>query len=334
MVMTTTSRAVITQPRRVEMQSVPLPALGPQDILVRARKSLLSSGTDRVCFRADFAPGTHWAQWIKYPFTPGYSMVGEVVATGSAVRSLAVGDRVATRAGYQTYAVAEESRSYRIPDGVSDEDAVWFALSAIAQHAVRRGAPQLGDHAAVIGLGPLGQLVARYAAVAGAATVWCVGGDETRLAAARHAGATTVTAAAARDRILEANGGVDVAYDVTGSPSVLAAASEYTAAGGTIVLVGDTPFPARQVVGGEVLRRSQTVVGVHDSHIQRAERTAVVRWPFRRNVGLFFDLVAQRRLDLAGLVTHRFPGGDVAGAFQRLDDDLTPTIGILVDWTE
>ena len=55
-----------------------------------------------------------------------------------------------------------------IPRGVTDEDATWFGLAKIAQNGVRRAEHRLGESVAVIGLGPVGQLVVQYLRLLGA----------------------------------------------------------------------------------------------------------------------------------------------------------------------
>jgi hypothetical protein len=51
-------------------------------ILVRTRKSLISTGTETICLGRKFAPGTHWDNWVKYPFATGYLHAGEVLEVG------------------------------------------------------------------------------------------------------------------------------------------------------------------------------------------------------------------------------------------------------------
>ena len=63
----------------VAVQRHPVPEVRSGEILVRLRRSLISTGTECICLQRNFAPGTHWDEWVKYPYRPGYSAVGEVV---------------------------------------------------------------------------------------------------------------------------------------------------------------------------------------------------------------------------------------------------------------
>ena len=64
----------------VDVQQQPVPAVQPGEILVRLQRSLISTGTECICLQRNFAPGSHWDTWVKYPFRPGYSAVVVVEA--------------------------------------------------------------------------------------------------------------------------------------------------------------------------------------------------------------------------------------------------------------
>jgi threonine dehydrogenase-like Zn-dependent dehydrogenase len=92
----------------------------------------------------------------------GYSAAGVVMAVGSDVHDIAVGDRVAC-AGAQCAHHAEvinvpRNLTVPIPDGLDFDAASTVTLGAIALQGVRRAAPTLGESFVVLGLGILGQL--------------------------------------------------------------------------------------------------------------------------------------------------------------------------------
>ncbi|MYU23647.1 zinc-binding alcohol dehydrogenase [Streptomyces sp. SID8352] len=333
------TRVLFTEPGRVELRREVLPELSGDDLHVRTRMSLISSGTERSCLLGEFERPSHWASWVRHPFAPGYSAVGEVIATGPTAARHRPGDRVVLRRSHQSHAVVSEGSVYPVPDEIGDEAATWFALSAIAQHAVRRTGVLFGKPVAVAGLGPLGQLVLQYAAVAGASEIFAVARGEARLDAATQHGATTVlsggieTATAAVTE-LTAGEGVGVAYDVTGAPDALAALAGLTRESGTLVLVGDTLWPGQQVLGGTVLRRAQTVIGIHDSDIPRATAGRHLWDTFAENVKLFFQLQAQGRMKVEDLVTHTFPAAEAEAAYKVVAAPDNDAIGVLLDWRE
>src|SRR3954449_12655246 len=108
-----------------EVQTIEEPALEPPtagQILVETTRTLISTGTEGIVLGRKFSPGTHWDNWVKYPFRPGYSHVGRVSAVGEGVSEFHVGDRVATRAGHTSHAQVRAAHAIKIPDQVSDDD--------------------------------------------------------------------------------------------------------------------------------------------------------------------------------------------------------------------
>ncbi|MCE0445440.1 hypothetical protein LT493_11670 [Streptomyces tricolor] len=79
-------------------------------------------------------------------------------------------------------------------------------------------------------------------------------------------------------------------------PTLWPALAGLTRETGTLVLVGDTAWPGQQLFGGAVLRRAQTVIGVHDSDIPRAPVGRHLRGTFAENVKLFFHLLSHERM--------------------------------------
>src|SRR4051812_45337505 len=241
---------VFTGDKRVELIEEPMPTPGPGQVLVETVCSLISTGTESTVFTRNFAPGTHWDDWVKYPFRPGYLHVGRVAALGAGVAGWKVGDRIASRSGHSSHSLVDvgstaagnrpelgdctpTNRGLRVPEGVADEDAAWMGLGKIVQVGVRAAAHELGEVVAVVGLGVLGQLVVQYARLMGASRVIAIDTSDMRLGQATASGAThvikgTATEALARVRAIaaEAGGadGADCVYDVTGHPAVLAQA--------------------------------------------------------------------------------------------------------------
>src|SRR5213076_3588027 len=90
-----TRQAVIAESLRVEVREVELPDPGPGQVLVRTAASFVSPGTELAVYT-----GTH--QWLKdpnlpdwkFPFRPGYSAAGTIVAVGSEVTGWSPGERV------------------------------------------------------------------------------------------------------------------------------------------------------------------------------------------------------------------------------------------------
>lgn len=287
-------------------------------VLLEARCSLVSTGTERRCFERDFAEGTHWDLWVKYPFRPGYSFVGVTPE----------GVRVCADAPHAQRAIVAKKDLLPVPDDVSDEDASWFALAAIAQHGLAQSGLEPGDTVVVVGAGVLGQLVAQLARAAGAGEVIVVARSRLRLDVAAGHGAKVVTASASdsSDAILSLTDGEGAAivFDVTGTESVLADAMKLSRRGGTVVLLGDVGDPGGQRIGSELLLADLHVVGAHIANVSTSER--------RRMAEEFFAAVGDGRLVVSDLITTRVRPEDAATMYASLGNGDPARLGVLFDW--
>jgi threonine dehydrogenase-like Zn-dependent dehydrogenase len=230
----------------ITVEDVPAPQLLPGCVLVRIEASVVSAGTERAS--AEFArkslvqkahsrPDLVREVFSKIqrdgifstlqavrsrldqPQSCGYSSAGTVVATGEGVTDLRPGDRVACAgAGFAVHAeIACVPRLLVAPVPFSDSgagseissaEAAFATLGAVALHGIRTAEARLGDRAAVIGLGLIGQLSVQLLKAAGC-TVLGVDIDPWRAAFARDLGADVVATspAAFRELCLEASGG-------------------------------------------------------------------------------------------------------------------------------
>jgi 2-desacetyl-2-hydroxyethyl bacteriochlorophyllide A dehydrogenase len=257
---------------------------------------------------------------VTYPFRPGYSFVG---ATGE-------GLRVCAHAPHAQRVVAGERELIPVPDGISDEEASWFALASIAQIGIAASGVAQGDPVVVIGAGVLGQLVAQLARAAGAGTVIVVARSRLRLDVALAHGATHVVAAEAanaRDEVLSLTGGNGAAavFDVTGSEPVLAEALRLARRHGTVVLLGDAGYPAEQRLGPELLLNGLRVIGAHFEHADASERRLMAEE--------FFTAVRDGEVVVEDLITSRARPEDAASLYASLADDDPARLGVLFDWS-
>jgi len=328
---------VFTGKNRIELWREPVPEPGPGQLLVATQKTLISAGTECICFQRHFEPGTHWDNWVKYPFYPGYSNAGRVLQVGEGVTAFQPGDRVATRMSHRQYFVLEAERALKIPAAVSNEEATWFGLAGIVQNGVRRAEHELGDKVVVIGLGPLGQLVVQYTRLMGAWEVIALDPAEQRLQKAAEHGAThtlDLSAEEAFDAVAELTEGrmADVVYDVTGHAAVFPAALRLARKFGKVLLLGDTGFPSQQHLTADVITRGLRIIGAHDSH-PPATVSDYAYWTHANMARLFFTYLQRGQMRVGDLITHRFSPEEAAQAYHLLTTDRAPTLGVIFDWT-
>src|SRR6516162_2472199 len=190
-------QAVVLEPFKVGVREVHLPEPGPGQVLVRTEASFVSPGTELAVYT-----GTH--QWLKdpnlpdwkFPFRPGYSAAGEVVAVGPGVEGLGPGDRVSYPGNHASAELLtltyERGKLWKLPAGLSADKAAMACVARYGLGAAIRVGLTLGRSAAILGLGVIGQFALRCLQAAGAYPVVGIDGVRMRREAATAAGANFV----------------------------------------------------------------------------------------------------------------------------------------------
>jgi 2-desacetyl-2-hydroxyethyl bacteriochlorophyllide A dehydrogenase len=162
-------QVIFAEPHRAVLESRELDTatLGPTEIVVRSLASLISQGTEGAAFQGLLTPG---GKEQRYPGRPGYANVSEVVASGSEA-PFAAGDRVFSMAPHVSHARIDTGRELcvPVPDGLAPRLAVFTRLAMVSMSTYRTSTARVGDKAAVVGLGLVGNLAAQIGQVAGMA---------------------------------------------------------------------------------------------------------------------------------------------------------------------
>ena len=358
---------------------VPAPACRPGGVLVQSRFSLISTGTEMMKLteaklsmvgkaraRPDQvrkvldtvsqqgAVATYKKVMNRLDsYTPlGYSLCGVVVEVGQGAEEFQVGQVVA--AAGNEYALHAEynwvplNMCVPVPREVQPEHAAFSTVGAIAMHGVRRGEPQLGETACVIGLGLVGQLVVRLLIAAG---VRVVGLDvlEDRCQRAEQAGAAACAAptpegiAAIEKALAELTGGrgADHVFLAAGGASngPVETAVKLARDRAKVVDIGktrlDLPWNAYYDKELDVRFSRSYGPGRYDDRyeLQGIDYPAgYVRWTERRNIESFLDLLAHKEIEVETLVTGTFPIEQAAAAYEGLSSGEVPAVGVLLEY--
>jgi threonine dehydrogenase-like Zn-dependent dehydrogenase len=266
-------------------------------------------------------------------------MVARVLEPGPGVTSVQPGDRVISATPHCQHFLLREAEAWRVPEGPSDIEAAWARLAATTQLGARRAEVQFGESVAVVGAGTLGQLVVvQYMALSGARRVIAIDLDERRVAVASAHGAThgiTEDVAEVRPLVAELTEGrmLDVVFDVTGNPAVLASAVGLLRKFGRLVLLGDTPTPSQQPLGPGVVSNSLSILGIHGSG-HPASWSEFAPWSRPEMYDLFFDYLRRGAMRVSDLVTHRFSPGQASEAYRLLQERPCPALGAVFEWDD
>ncbi|OGV72060.1 MAG: hypothetical protein A3K19_08210 [Lentisphaerae bacterium RIFOXYB12_FULL_65_16] len=322
-------------PRKVELIEQEIGDPAPGEILVQTLVSLISTGTEGICFRGDFDANSYWGQFMRYPHYPGYSNVARVTKVGQGVTQYQEGDRVFNVSSHRQYArvPVDHPKSAKLPECTADEDATWSWLTVVTQTGVRRAEQVMGETAAVLGLGPLGQLTVQYLRLIGLREIIAIDTVPERLDMAVAHGATAVfrgSAADAEPFVTERTNGqrADVVYDVTGHDSVFALAQKLTRTLGTVVLIGDAPHPSQQHLTHDVVRRQLKIVGTQNDFLPPQH----AHWCAAKQIPLFYLYLHRGQMRVSDLVSHRFAPADAAQAYALLEERRGSTLGVVFHW--
>ncbi|NBO92978.1 MAG: theronine dehydrogenase, partial [Planctomycetia bacterium] len=250
-------QVVVLEAYKVGTREVDLPDPAPNQILVACDVSAISAGTELAVYT-----GTH--QWLKdpnlpdwkFPFKPGYSAAGRVVAVGSDIKNWKPGDRVSYPGNHASHELLtighERGRLWKLPEGMDPERAAVACIARYGFGAAVRVGISLGKSATVLGLGIIGQFALRSLIAAGAYPV--VGIDEVamRREAALAAGADHVIDPKAGDVKQQLHDylkrkGTEVVADATGVPAAVPVAMSLACDGGQVVIVGSPRGKAQDV---------------------------------------------------------------------------------------
>lgn len=365
---------------KLALKDVPVPVVRAGHLLVRTRASLISAGTERMV--VDFAKKSLaakaqarpdlvkkalekakkeglWNTWkavmarLDEPLPLGYSAAGELIAVGAGLEgAFRVGERVAMAgAGIANHAelnAVPRNLVAKIPDGVSDEDACYGTVGAIALHAVRNMGAGLGDVVAVIGCGLVGQLAMRFLTLAGARVIALDYADD-RLHLARTLGAELALKpdadAAAAVRGLSDGRGADAVLiaAATASSEPFEVAADLARDRARIVMVGltGTTFPYQTFMQKELnLTVSRSYgPGRYDPDFEGRGMKypeGWVRWTETENLGEVLRLMAPDRalrLDPTQLTTHTFALDDAAKAYDLVTSGAERHLGVVLTYT-
>jgi threonine 3-dehydrogenase len=312
------------------MQNVPMPEIGTNEVLIRVHQTGIC-GTDLHVY--------HWDEWaqrnIQTPRVIGHEFVGDVVELGPGVQGYQVGDRV-TAEGHITCGMCRNcrggrrhlcSRSIGIGGGRDGAFAEYIVMPAANLWPVHPDIPSeiaafmdplgnaahcalsfdlVGEDVLITGGGPIGLMAVAICRFVGARHIVVTDVNDYRLELARRLGASRAVNVA-RGRIAEAmselrmSNGFDVGLEMSGHPDAFSEMIGHMYHGGHIALLGFLPRET-QIDWDQVLFKGLHLKGIYG-------REVFETW---------YKMTQMLRsgLDIAPVLTHRFPAEHYEEAFQ------------------
>jgi predicted dehydrogenase/threonine dehydrogenase-like Zn-dependent dehydrogenase len=354
-----------------EVAEVPVPAVSRGQLLIQTTHTLVSAGTERMLvefgkagwidkarqqpdkvrmvldkIRTDGLQPTIEAVFNKLdqPLPLGYCNVGRVLKVGGGETAFAVDERVISNGKHAEVVSVPFNLCAKVPDTVSDEEAAFTVLGAIALQGIRLVQPTLGECVVVTGLGLIGLMTVQLLRANGC-RVLGLDYDPAKLALARHFGAEVVDLAAGQDPVKAAEiysrgRGVDavIVTAATKSSEPMHQAALMCRKRGRIVLVGVTGL---ELSRDDFFKKELTFQvsasygpGRYDPNYEEKGQdypVGFVRWTEQRNFEAVLDMMADGRLDVKSLISHRFAIGEAEKAYE-LVGGAGPSLGIVLSY--
>lgn len=354
-----------------EVANVPAPSAKRGQLLIASTQSLVSAGTERMMVefgkagwiekarqqpdkvrmvldkvKTDGLQPTMEAVFNKLdqPLPLGYCNVGRVAELGQGTSGFAIGDRVVSNGKHAEVVSVPINLCAKVPDEVSDEDAAFTVLGAIALQGIRLVQPTLGETVVVTGLGLIGLLTVQLLRAHGC-RVLGIDFDKKKLALAKQFGAEVVDLAAGQDPIkvaeLYSRGrGVDavIVTAATKSSEPMHQAALMCRKRGRIVLVGVTGL---ELSRDDFFKKELTFQvsasygpGRYDPNYEEKGQdypVGFVRWTEQRNFEAVLDMIAEGRLNVKPLISHRFAIDKADKAYELIGGSES-SLGILLQY--
>ncbi len=327
------------------MEQIPEPSYGPNDVMIRMKKTAIC-GTDMHIW--------HWDDWaqrtIKVPMAVGHEYAGEIVALGSEVRGLAIGDRVSgeghitcghcrnCRAGrrhlcrntvgvgvnrpgcFAEYMSLPASNVFKLPEAISDEIASILDPFGNATHTAL-SFNLVGEDVLITGAGPIGIMAVAIARFVGSRHVVITDVNPYRLELARKMGASRALDVRTEKlddamKSLQMEEGFDVGLEMSGVPSAFREMLRTMHHGGNIALLGLMPQDTG-IRWDEVIFKGLVLKGVYG-------REMFETW-------YKMSSMLQSGLDISPVITHRLPIDEYQFGFETMASGHSGKV--ILDWS-
>ena len=337
----------MTDLEKIEVGEAPMPVIGPDDVMIKVQ-SVGVCGSDLHYYHT----GSIGDFVVKPPFILGHEAAGVIEQVGENVKNLKPGDRVCMEPGIPcmkceecltgNYNLCKDVKfwatppydgvlsehishpaafTFKIPDNMSFTEGALVEPLAIGLHACNTGGVKLGQTVAIVGAGCIG-LVTLMAAKAYGATRIIVGDVlDKRLEKARALGAITVNTKeedfARKVMEITEGRGADVCIDCAGFSATVDACLSSAKPAGMIVIVG---------LGQD------HVDGFNTGIMSVKELTVKSIFRYRNLYPTAINAIADGRINVGAIVSHRFKFDDTINAFATCHKDIRNVVKGVIEY--
>lgn len=331
-------KSIVTRNQNVHIVECMKPAIKPSYLLIKTLHSVISPGTELSLIGIS----------EDRDITLGYSAVGVVMECGEGVEDYQKGDIVACYGapyvGHSDCLLVPTTLCAKVPSGVEAKEAALAGIGAIAIHALRIAKLEFGETIVIIGLGLLGQMIAK---IANAAAYNVIAFD---IQAERAAMLHEETSIRSFSTIPEMESEIEKCTKKYGADAVLLCAGgkgssltnqslEWIRHQGKVVIVGDIEpdFP-RSLLFAKEAQILISRAGGPGRYDQVYEKQAIdypygyVRWTEGRNVAEYLRLVNDKRINVQSFLTDEVDFQDAPAAYDELFNKKSTTLTKIINY--
>ena len=326
-----------TGPRSISIERESVSAPGPDEVLVEARVSAVSSGTELLIYRGEMprdlaADATIDALGddLSYPLKYGYATVGEVVDLGPNVAERWRGRRVFAFNPHESHFAASPADLVPVPEDVSTTTAALLPTAETATTLVMDGHPRVGERVVVFGAGMVGLVTTSVLSSFPLERLTVVEPVADRRSMADRLGADETLHPEAATAVEERGepAGADLAYELSGSPETLDDAIDAVGYDGRIVVGSWYGRKRAETDFGGFFHRNR--IDVSSSQVSTLAPELRGRWTKERRMDVAWDRL--RALPADRLVTHRIGFEDAAEAYRLLDGGPENALQVVLEF--
>ena len=336
---------------KADIVNVEVPAPQPGEILVKTRMTMISIGTEMTAYTGEFPEGSVWARICKLPVFPGYNNIGEIIDVGEGVDKKLIGKRIASRAQHRKYfttplyydleigdrTIPQAMETFiEVPEGVTDEEAVFFTIPEIVMNGIRRSELVWGERVAVFGAGLLGQFTARICRLAGALPLFVSDVSDKRLEMLPD-DPGIVKVNPMRDNIVEVikdhcNGRLaDIGFEITGKASLIHGQLQALRRSGRLVILSSPRDKVEFDFHDDSNYISSRIIGAHVGSHPLIEQNDS-QWTRNRHARTYFEMLQYKQLDVKPLISKITSFENAPELYKALDENRGDYMGMLMDW--
>ncbi len=309
----------------IVIEDVPMPEIGPREVLIEVHCSLISRGSE--------LGGRYLSEGAVDASRMGYAAAGLIARVGDQVTEMQVGDRVAALKPHAEYVTADLDDPHllpavvKLPDDIPLELGTFWPFGTSGWAWTLAGDIQPGDTVAVVGQGLVGSTMMQIVREQGPDKVIAIDALPLRCELAAQLGADEVINAAETDpvqavRDLTRGRGANVVFEAVGGKWAISAfpqVQDMVARLGNIVLIGlyqGEPLPLDAAKA-----QSHRIIGGWCFPVDR---------PTCSDKAL--ELLSRGVIRGGQMITHRLPFTEAPAAFDLLNDRPSETLGVLLEW--